>query len=83
METLSICTHCGVDITCPNCEKQHYTQDTRKEFTKEDMIDFHEWIRLAKPSELKHVGNVSGYSYSYKGELYTTGGLLHIYLKTK
>jgi|688.fasta_scaffold135686_7 hypothetical protein len=52
-------------------------------FIKGDMVDeivnFHEWIRLSKPSELKYVGNVNGKCYYYKGEYYTTKELYIIY----
>lgn len=45
----------------------------------DEIVDFHDWIRLSKPSELKYVGNVNGKCYDYKREYYTTKELYNIY----
>ena len=45
----------------------------------DEIVNFHEWIRHQKPSELKYVGNVNGKCYDYKREYYTTKELYNIY----
>jgi hypothetical protein len=57
--------------------QEGYTQC--QEDMADEMVNFHEWIRLSKPSELKYVGNVNGKCYYYKGEYYTTKELYIIY----
>lgn len=48
---------------------------------KNEVVDFHEWIRLSKPSELRHVGNINGKCYDYKGKYYSTKELYTVYKK--
>ena len=50
-----------------------------QEDMSDEIVDFHDWIRLSKPSELKYVGNVNGKCYDYKREYYTTKELYNIY----
>ena len=49
----------------------------------DEIVNFHEWIRHQKPSELKYVGNVNGKCYDYKREYYTTKELYSIYQSLK
>ena len=59
------------------CFQDGYTQC--QEDMADEIVDFHDWIRLSKPSELKYVGNVNGKCYDYKREYYTTKELYNIY----
>jgi hypothetical protein len=58
-----------------------YTQC--QEDMADEIVNFHEWIRHQKPSELKYVGNVNGKCYDYKREYYTTKELYSIYQSLK
>lgn len=68
------------DTNCHRKRKAFIKGYTKcQEDMADEIIDFHDWIRLSKPSELKYVGNVNGKCYDYKREYYTTKELYNIY----